>query len=157
LQDDEDACSPYPGYGRIGASALRRSGGTYSCGRKPLLRLKANLRTGGGRVPDLYHAAHAGRGEPLAIWAEGHAAIDQAHVGLEGKGLLAGGRVPELQRAVKAGRGKPLAVRAEGHVTRRVGVALKGKGFPAGGQIPDSHCAVHAGRGEPLAVRAEGY
>src|SRR5262249_31713817 len=78
--------------GRILADASRFSG------------LKAKLWTRGARVPDLHSAVKAGRGEPPAVRAEGHA-NHVAGVALEGEGFLAGGHLPDLHRAVGAGRG----------------------------------------------------
>src|SRR5262249_15277816 len=78
-------------------------------------------------VPHLYRLIMAGRGQALAVGAEGHAR-DPAGVPREGEGLLAAGGIPHLHLPRSAGRlvstaGQALAVGAEGHARPR-GTAL---------------------------------
>src|SRR5262249_59272995 len=82
------------------------------------------------RLPDLYGPVQAGRGDPLAVGAEGHA-LDPASVAAQDLGLRAG-PVPDLDGAVGTAPGQPPVVPAERHALgrRSAGVAHVVEQFP---------------------------
>src|SRR5262249_36589565 len=78
------------------------------------------------RLPDLHGPVQAGRGDPLAITAEGHG-LDPARMAAQDMGLRTG-PVPDLDGAVGAAPGQSPAVPAEHHALDRAG---------GGGQVVD--------------------
>jgi len=102
-------------------------------------------------VPQAHAAVLAGRGDELAVGADGDAP-DLALVALHGQQQAAGLGVPEADLAVGAGGGEFPAVGREADVTDPVVVALQRQQALAAGDVPDAGGLVAAGRGDLLAV-----
>src|SRR5262249_27740623 len=122
--------------------------------------VELGARFAGRRVPDLHERAVSGRGNSLAVGAEGHAADLLAVLG-EGEGFLAlvppeRGRIPDADGPIGAGRGEALAVRADRPPRAPAGVPAQAEDPPAGPRVPTVPRLIFPARGETPAVRAEG-
>src|SRR5262249_54424788 len=104
------------------------------------------------RLPDLHGPVQAGRGDPLAVRAEGHR-LDPACVAAQDLGLRAG-PVPDGDGAIGPAPGEARAVAVERHALAAGRRGRGGEGPPLGG-VPDLDRPVPAGRGQPRAVSAE--
>src|SRR5262249_56568518 len=106
-------------------------------------------------VPDLDGPVPAGRGQPLAVAAEGHTSDAARVLGPQGGQLLARRPVPGADGTVPATRGEVPAVGAERHTEDWPVMVLEDLDFLARRRLPDPHHEIVARRGDVPAVRAE--
>src|SRR5262249_40129906 len=108
--------------------------------RRPPLLLFVLLAV---HLPDLDQAIRAGRGQPLAIGAEGHG-MDRCLVTLEDIEALPAGHLPQPDLPVRAARGQELAVRAEGDAVDQAAVPGNGGRVVAAVAVPQAQRVVRA-------------
>jgi hypothetical protein len=107
-----------------------------------------------GRFPQPDRLVAARRGQPLAVWTEGHS-MNDVGVPLQDQGQTVGGKIPHFDGFVPPGGREQLAVRAEDHAPHCADMVGKDLEFLARGRFADGHDAVIAGRGDAATVRAE--
>src|SRR5262249_52443682 len=94
-------------------------------------------------VPDMDRPIRAGRGQAIAIRAEGHT-LDAVVVPGQPDDFLAGHRVPDLDGVVTARRGQPPAVWRKGKAVHMIGVPAEMEACSARGSIPEDDRVVPA-------------
>ena len=110
-----------------------------------------------GDVPEPHRQVVGGRGQGVAVGAEGDLAHDRRCDRQAWRADLAGRDVPEADRAVGSGRGQSSAVGTEGDRADLVGVAFERGDEATGRRVPESNVLRRAerGRGQGLAVGGE--